>query len=99
MTSSLYSDVIVKSMLDLDAYKINMMQAIHSLYPDTLVRYELIVRSDEDISDLLPDISSEINKLEFLKFSEDDIQYLRSSSPHLTNAFLHSLRYFRFSPK
>ncbi|MCE0495235.1 nicotinate phosphoribosyltransferase [Vibrio salinus] len=99
MTLPLFSDVIVKSMLDLDAYKINMMQAIHSLYPDTLVRYELIVRSDEDISDLLPYIQNEVNRLNDLRFTEDDIQYLRSSSPHLTNAFLHSLRYFRFSPQ
>lgn len=99
MTLPLFSDVVVKSMLDLDAYKINMMQAIHSLYPDTLVRYELIVRSNEDISDLLPHIQHEVNRLEALRFTEDDIQYLRSSSPHLTNAFLHSLRYFRFLPQ
>jgi len=91
--------MIIKSMLDLDAYKINMMQAIHSLYPNTLVRYELIVRSDEDISDLLPYIKQEVKRLETLRFTEDDIRYLKSTSPHLTNAFLHSLRYFQFSPE
>ncbi|MCE7629640.1 nicotinate phosphoribosyltransferase, partial [Vibrio fluvialis] len=51
MNSRLFSPHIIRSLLDLDAYKINMMQAIHSLYPDAQVRYELIVRSDEDVSE------------------------------------------------
>ncbi|SHO58153.1 nicotinate phosphoribosyltransferase [Vibrio quintilis] len=99
MNTSLFSQHMIKSLLDLDAYKINMMQAIHSFYPDTAVRYELIVRSDEDISDLLSDIRHEIKQLAQLQFSEQDIQYLKKSSPHLKTTFLHSLRYFRFQPE
>lgn len=56
MSARLFSPLFIRSLLDLDAYKINMMQAVHSLYPDVEVRYELIVRSDEDISDLLEEV-------------------------------------------
>ncbi|SJL84321.1 nicotinate phosphoribosyltransferase [Vibrio palustris] len=99
MNSGLFSPTIIRSLLDLDAYKISMMQAIHSLYPDVQVRYELIVRSDEDISELLDEIRHEISQLGSLRFSDADMVYLGESSPHLTSAFLQSLRYFHFQPE
>ncbi|MBF9003364.1 MULTISPECIES: nicotinate phosphoribosyltransferase [Vibrio] len=98
MNSRLFSPHIIRSLLDLDAYKITMMQAIHSLYPDVQVRYELIVRSDEDVSDLLEEVRTEIRQLASLRFSDADIVYLEQSSPHLKPAFLQSLRYFHFQP-
>ncbi|WPC76834.1 nicotinate phosphoribosyltransferase [Vibrio porteresiae] len=98
MNSRLFSPHIIRSLLDLDAYKINMMQAIHSLYPDVQVRYELIVRSDEDVSELLEEVRSEISQLSSLRFSDADIVYLEQSSPHLKHTFLQSLRYFHFQP-
>ncbi|MBY7781195.1 nicotinate phosphoribosyltransferase [Vibrio fluvialis] len=98
MNSRLFSPHIIRSLLDLDAYKINMMQAIHSLYPDAQVRYELIVRSDEDVSALLEEVRDEIRHLASLRFSDADIVYLKQSSPHLKTSFLQSLRYFHFQP-
>ncbi|WP_136487057.1 nicotinate phosphoribosyltransferase [Vibrio sp. H11] len=99
MNAGLFSPRIIRSLLDLDAYKINMMQAIHSLYPDAQVRYELIVRSDEDVSDLLDEVRDEIAHLASLRFSDADIVYLKQSSPHLKSSFLQSLRYFHFQPE
>lgn len=99
MNACLFSPHFIRSLLDLDAYKINMMQAIHSFYPDVLVRYELIVRSDEDVSDLLEEVREEINHLASLRFSDADIAYLEKSSPHLQDSFLQSLRYFHFQPE
>ena len=98
MSACLFSPLFIRSLLDLDAYKINMMQAVHSLYPDVEVRYELIVRSDEDISDLLEEVRQEINHLASLRFSDADIVYLEQHAPHLNRAFLQSLRYFHFQP-
>lgn len=98
MDLPLFSQPIVSSLLDLDAYKINMMQAIHSFYPDTQVRYELIVRSNEDLTRLLWEIRDEIKNLSHLGFSEQDIAYLRAHCPYLKPSFLNTLRYFRFNP-
>lgn len=68
MNPRLFSPHIIRSLLDLDAYKINMMQAIHHFYPDVSVRYELIVRSEEDASGLLDAIRQEIAHLGTLRF-------------------------------
>ncbi|MGC9422800.1 nicotinate phosphoribosyltransferase [Vibrio sp.] len=99
MNACLFSPHLIRSLLDLDAYKINMMQAIHSFYPDVQVRYELIVRSDEDVSDLLEEVREKIAHLASLRFSDADITYLEKSSPHLKASFLQSLRYFHFQPE
>ncbi|MFB9136767.1 nicotinate phosphoribosyltransferase [Vibrio olivae] len=99
MSASLFSPSMIRSLLDLDAYKITMMQAIHSLYPDVQVRYELIVRSDEDVSTLLDDVREEVMKLASLRFSDADILYLEKASPYLQPSFLQSLRYFHFQPE
>ncbi|CAM2752833.1 nicotinate phosphoribosyltransferase [Vibrio diazotrophicus] len=99
MSNRLFSPQIIRSLLDLDAYKINMMQAIHSNYPDAQVRYELIVRSDEDVSDLLEEVGEEIALLSSLRFSDADIAYLGAHFPHLKPSFIQSLRYFHFQPE
>ncbi len=98
MNNHLFSKHIIQSLLDLDAYKINMMQAIHTFYPNIEVRYELTVRSEEDITGLLPEIRSEVEQLSKLRFSQAEIDYLKKSSSHLKPAFLHALRYFQFQP-
>ncbi|WP_087026719.1 nicotinate phosphoribosyltransferase [Thaumasiovibrio subtropicus] len=99
MNTQLFQDTIIQSILDLDVYKINMMNAAHCLYPDTQVRYELIVRSDEDLTELLPEIRQEIMLLDRYHFTDDQIQYLEAKSPYLSKSFLESLRYFRFFPQ
>ncbi|SDH47524.1 nicotinate phosphoribosyltransferase [Vibrio xiamenensis] len=99
MSATLFSPSIIRSLLDLDAYKITMMQAIHSLYPDVQVRYELIVRSDEDVSALLDEVRSAVMQLSSLRFSDADILYLEKASPYLKPSFLQSLRYFHFQPE
>ncbi len=99
MSASLFSPSIIRSLLDLDAYKITMMQAIHSLYPDVQVRYELIVRSDEDVSALLDEVRSAVMQLSSLRFSDADILYLQKASKYLKPSFLQSLRYFHFQPE
>nr|WP_086938913.1 nicotinate phosphoribosyltransferase [Thaumasiovibrio occultus] len=99
MNTQLFQDTIIQSILDLDVYKINMMNAAHCLYPDTQVRYELIVRSEEDLTELLPEIRQEIMLMDRYHFTDDQIQYLEMKSPYLSKSFLESLRYFRFFPQ
>lgn len=99
MSASLFNDNIIQSALDLDVYKINMMFAAFTHYPQTEVRYELIVRSSEDISDLQSLIEKEIHQLSDCYFTTDDIAYLEQNARYLSSDFLSYLADFRFLPK
>ena len=46
MRDNLFSSRIIQSALDFDVYKVNMMAAVASYYPDIEVTYKFIVRSD-----------------------------------------------------
>ena len=98
MNSQLFSSHIIQSALDFDVYKLNMMSAAMALYPNTLVSYKLIVRSQEDISHLLPEIKKEVLALDRLTFTADDIIYLKQAAPYLSPQFIDSLASFRFNP-
>lgn len=99
MSASLFNDKIIQSALDLDVYKINMMFAAFTHYPQTEVRYELIVRSNEDISDLQSLIEKEINQLSDCHFTTGDIAYLSQHASYLSDDFLSYLADFRFLPQ
>lgn len=98
MTTKLFNDRIIQSALDLDVYKINMMHAAHKYYPETTVRYELIVRSDEDLSELAQQVEDEIGKLASCQFSEQELSYLSDQAPYLEQNFIDYLASFRFKP-
>ncbi|ANQ24873.1 nicotinate phosphoribosyltransferase [Vibrio natriegens] len=99
MTTNLFSSRIIQSALDFDVYKVNMMSAVAALYPDAMVSYKFIVRSEEDLSDLLPEVEAEILKLQDLRFTDDEIKYMKSVAPYLKPEFVDALRHFRFNPQ
>ncbi|MEE3879055.1 nicotinate phosphoribosyltransferase [Vibrio sp. YYF0003] len=99
MTTNLFSSRIIQSALDFDVYKVNMMSAVAALYPDAMVSYKFIVRSEEDLSDLLPEVEAEILKLQDLRFTDDEIKYMKSVAPYLNPEFVDALRHFRFNPQ
>ncbi|EPU3210137.1 nicotinate phosphoribosyltransferase [Vibrio vulnificus] len=99
MCAPLFQPAIIQSVLDLDVYKINMMQAAYRFYPQTQVRYELIVRSDDNLSDLVEEVREEINRLAELRFDAAQLAYLAEKAPYLTAEFLSYLETFRFHPQ
>ncbi|NVC94486.1 nicotinate phosphoribosyltransferase [Vibrio natriegens] len=99
MTTNLFSSRIIQSALDFDVYKVNMMSAVAALYPDAMVSYKFIVRSEEDLSDLLPEVEAEILKLQDLRFTDDEIKYMKSVAPYLKPEFVDALRHFHFNPQ
>lgn len=98
MSASLFNNQIIQSALDLDVYKINMMYAAYTHYPNTKVRYELIVRSDESLADLKEEVKAEINNLAQLQFTPQELEYLADKAPYLGNEFIAYLSEFRFKP-
>ncbi|HCG5949152.1 TPA: nicotinate phosphoribosyltransferase [Vibrio parahaemolyticus] len=99
MTTTLFSYRIIQSALDFDAYKVNMMSAVAALYPDAMVSYKFIVRSEEDLSELLPEVKAEVLKLQDVRFTEDEIAYMKRVAPYLKPEFVEALRHFRFNPQ
>ncbi|EGQ8283380.1 nicotinate phosphoribosyltransferase [Vibrio parahaemolyticus] len=99
MTTTLFSSRIIQSALDFDVYKVNMMSAVTALYPDAMVSYKFIVRSEEDLSELLPEVKVEVLKLQDVRFTEDEIAYMKRVAPYLKPEFVEALRHFRFNPQ
>ncbi|EOI6602176.1 nicotinate phosphoribosyltransferase [Vibrio parahaemolyticus] len=99
MTTTLFSYRIIQSALDFDVYKVNMMSAVAALYPDAMVSYKFIVRSEEDLSELLPEVKAEVLKLQDVRFTEDEIAYMKRVAPFLKPEFVEALRHFRFNPQ
>lgn len=99
MTTKLFSSRIIQSALDFDVYKVNMMSAVAALYPDAMVSYKFIVRSEEDLSELLPAVQAEILKLQDIRFTEDELEYMKRVAPYLKPEFVDALRHFRFNPQ
>ncbi|EGR2740185.1 nicotinate phosphoribosyltransferase [Vibrio parahaemolyticus] len=97
MTTTLFSSRIIQSALDFDVYKVNMMSAVAALYPDAMVSYKFIVRSEEDLSELLPEVKAEVLKLQDVRFTEDEIAYMKRVAPYLKPEFVEALRHFRFN--
>ncbi len=99
MTTNLFSSRIIQSALDFDVYKVNMMSAVAALYPDAMVSYKFIVRSEEDLSELLPDVKAEVLKLQDITFSAEEIEYMKGVAPYLSSEFVDALHAFRFNPQ
>ncbi|QUJ68834.1 nicotinate phosphoribosyltransferase [Photobacterium sp. GJ3] len=88
---------IIDSLLDTDAYKLHMQQAIFHLYPDVDAAAEFRCRSDEDLRPYLAEIQQQIQHLGELRFTQDEIEYL-ASLPFFRQDYLDFLRDFRLDP-
>lgn len=90
---------IVKSLLDTDLYKINMLCVYFNRFPNKVGRFEFKCRN-KDVrftATMLKRINDELDKLCQLRFTEDEILWL-SKLPWLKNkiGFLSFLRLFQF---
>lgn len=89
---------IIKSALDTDLYKLSMQQAVLHNYPNIDVKYRFACRSKGvDLRPFRQEIQEEINALEGVVFTGDDLQYL-SKQPWTKTSYIDSLRSYRFNP-
>lgn len=95
---SLFRPQIITSACDTDAYKIHMMQVVFEKYPAVLVKYEFRCRTDENLAQFAAEIRDQINALEDVAFTEDQLRYL-AKIPFLKPAFIAFLRQYRFDPR
>ena len=71
--------MIITSLLDTDLYKFTMMQVVLHQFPAAQVEYRYKCRTPNvNLSPYLDEIRSEIHGLCQLKFTEEELEYLRS---------------------
>ncbi len=87
---------ILNSLLDTDAYKLHMQQAVFHRYRHLSVTAEFRCRGDEQLGMYADEISSQIGLMEHLKLSEDEYRYL-AALPFFTIDYLNWLKTFRFN--
>lgn len=89
---------IIDSLLDTDAYKLHMQQAIFHQYPNTEAVAEFHCRSDEDLRPYQQAIEQEIQRIGQLRFTEEELTYL-ASLPFFKADYLDYLRHFTLKPE
>lgn len=89
---------IITSLLDTDAYKLNMQQAVFHHYPDVHVSADFYCRSDENLAYLREQLIDHIHHMGTLRFQADEIDYLSSLDLYQAD-FLAYLSHFQLNPQ
>ena len=72
---------IIQSLLDTDLYKFTMLQVVLHQFPQTHSLYEFRCRNKEmvyPLADIQEDLERELDSLCQLRFTHDELDYLRS---------------------
>lgn len=96
MGESVFAERTVQNLLDTDFYKLTMMQAVLHNYPNTEVEWEMRCRNGEDLRPYLAEIRHQIERLEDLQVSADQLKFLEKI-PFLKPDFIRFLSLFRFN--
>ncbi|HBO80261.1 MAG TPA: nicotinate phosphoribosyltransferase, partial [Cupriavidus sp.] len=70
--------MIIRSLLDTDLYKFTMMQVVLHHFPQAQVEYRFKCRNaGVDLTPYVDEIRSQITQLCQLRFTDDELDYLR----------------------
>jgi nicotinate phosphoribosyltransferase len=89
---------IINSMLDTDLYKFTMQQIVFHKFFNAQVEYAFKLRNYDDkiLIDRINEIQEEVKYLCTLKFTEDELNYLKTL-PYLTEDYIEFLRNFQLN--
>jgi nicotinate phosphoribosyltransferase len=88
---------IIKSILDLDFYKLSMMVAVIQTFPNQKVRYQFKDRNNISYPDGFDiEVMKEIKLMENLSLTKDEKEYLIKTFPFLPPTFIYFLEGYRF---
>jgi nicotinate phosphoribosyltransferase len=93
-----YASPILTSLLDTDAYKLHMQQAVYHRYRNINVVAEFRCRGDELLGEYAGEIRLQIQKMSQLALTDDEFTYL-SGLPFFTRDYLNWLKTFRYNPE
>lgn len=89
---------IIRSLLDTDAYKLYMQQAIYNIYDQVNVVFEFFCRSGEKLGDYVKIVLNHLSLMEKINLTLNEYHYLRSFS-HFKSGYLNWLKDYRFNSK
>ena len=87
---------IITSILDTDAYKLHMQQAVFHHYPDATVVAQFRCRSDDLLGQYADQIAHQVKLMESLALTDDEFAYL-SGIPFFKSDYLNWLKNWRFN--
>ncbi|MGG6176419.1 nicotinate phosphoribosyltransferase [Pantoea allii] len=93
-----HASPILTSLLDTDAYKLHMQQAVFHRYHDVTVAAEFRCRSDELLGFYADEIRAAIDAMQALALTEAEYAWL-SDLPFFADDYLGWLRNFRYDPQ
>ncbi|WP_312242622.1 nicotinate phosphoribosyltransferase [Pantoea sp.] len=88
---------ILTTLLDTDAYKLHMQQAVFHRYHDVTVTAEFRCRGDDLLGIYAEEIRAEIATMKTLALTDEEYRYL-AALPFFQPDYLNWLRDFRYSP-
>ncbi|CAQ84852.1 MULTISPECIES: nicotinate phosphoribosyltransferase [Photorhabdus] len=89
---------IIKSLLDTDAYKLHMQQAVYHRYNSIPVVAEFRCRGDELLGEYAKELRHQVNMMADLALTDTEFNYL-ASLPFFKADYLNWLKTFRFNPQ
>ena len=93
-----FASPVLHSLLDTDAYKLHMQQAVFHHYYDVHVAAEFRCRGDDLLGIYADAIREQVQAMQHLRLQDDEYQWL-SALPFFKADYLNWLREFRFNPE
>jgi nicotinate phosphoribosyltransferase len=93
-----YASPILTSILDTDAYKLHMQQAVYHRYHDITVAAEFRCRGDELLGEYCDEIQAQITLMSELALTDEEYHFL-AALPFFRKDYLDWLKAFRFNPQ
>ena len=88
---------IITSLLQNDAYKFNMGNVIFLKFNDKTTRWRFKCRNEgiDFTPEMIQEISDQVDHLCTLRFTDDELDYLRKNFPWLSTGYINFLKYFQ----
>lgn len=93
-----FAPPVLQTLLDTDAYKLHMQQAVFHHYYDVQVAAEFRCRGDDLLGIYADAIREQVEAMQSLRLQDDEFQWL-SGLPFLKQDYLDWLRDFRYNPQ
>jgi nicotinate phosphoribosyltransferase len=97
-TMTPFASPVLQTLLDTDAYKLHMQQAVFHHYYDVQVAAEFRCRGDDLLGMYADAIREQVEAMQSLRLQDDEFQWL-SGLPFFQQDYLDWLRDFRYDPQ